>query len=214
MAGFTVPNASEYGTTIQSLDQAEPDSLDFKILGNHNYGVIDGADITVYSAGDGSAALTAGNVYINSNFGYVSADTVTFDAPETDARFDIVVAVRVDASTFIYDVVKGTADATNPIFPTISSDKVPLYAIYRKSGVTLNANSVVDKRKFLETVIRSGASAPTVTAVPGDLYFKTGTPATEQSSLYVYSEDTGWQNLAKYEGVREDPLHPFLFVGI
>lgn len=42
MAGFTVPNASEYGVTIQSLDQAEPDSLDFKILGDHSAGVLTG----------------------------------------------------------------------------------------------------------------------------------------------------------------------------
>jgi hypothetical protein len=214
MAGFTVPNASEYGTTIQSLDQAEPDSLDFQILGNGNYGVIDGADITVYSVDNGSAVLTASNVYINNSYGYVSSSTVTFEAPETDARFDIVVAIRVNATTYTYGVVKGTASATNPIFPTITSDKLPLYAIYRKSGTTLNTLSVVDKRKFVETVIRSGSAAPSGTATPGDLYAKTGTPVTEQSSLYVYSTETGWQNLAKYEGVREEPLHPFLFVGI
>jgi hypothetical protein len=214
MAGFTVPNANEYGTTIQSLDQAEPDSLDFKILGNGNYGVLDGADITVYSVDNGSAALTAANVYINSQYGYVPSTTVTFDAPDADARFDIVVAIRVDETTYSYGVVKGASSATNPVFPTISSDKIPLYAIYRKSGVTLTDLSVVDKRKFVENYIRSGSSAPSVAAEPGDLYFKTGTPATEQSSFYVYSDDTGWQNLAKYEGVREDPLHPFLFVGI
>jgi hypothetical protein len=214
MAGFTVPNASEYGTTIQSLDQAEPDSLDFQILGNHNYGVLSGADITVYSVDNGSAALTASYVYVNNHYGYVSASTVVFDAPDADARFDIVVAVRVDATTFTYGVVKGTPDATNPIFPTVSSDKLPLYAIYRKSGVTLNTLSVVDKRMFLNTAHRTGTAIPTEAADQGDLYIRTGTsPATEQSSLYVYV-DSAWQNLAKYEGVREEPLHPFLFAGI
>jgi len=214
MAGFTVPNASEYGTTIQSLDQAEPDSLDFQILGNHNYGVLSGADITVYSVDNGSAALTASYVYVNNHYGYVSASTVVFDAPDADARFDIVVAVRVDATTFTYGVVKGTPDATNPIFPTISSDKLPLYAIYRKSGVTLNTLSVVDKRMFLNMAHRTGTAVPTEAADQGDLYIRTGTsPATEQSSLYVYA-DSAWQNLAKYEGVREEPLHPFLFAGI
>ncbi len=214
MAGFTVPNASEYGTTIQSLDQAEPDSLDFQILGNHNYGVLSGADITVYSVDNGSAALTASYVYVNNHYGYVSASTVVFDAPDADARFDIVVAVRVDATTFTYGVVKGTPDATNPIFPTISADKLPLYAIYRKSGVTLNTLSVVDKRMFLNMAHRTGTAVPTEAADQGDLYIRTGTsPATEQSSLYVYV-DSAWQNLAKYEGVREEPLHPFLFAGI
>jgi len=214
MAGFTVPNASEYGTTIQSLDQAEPDSLDFQILGNHNYGVLSGADITVYSVDNGSAALTASYVYVNNHYGYVSASTVVFDAPDADARFDIVVAVRVDATTFTYGVVKGTPDATNPIFPTVSSDKLPLYAIYRKSGVTLNTLSVVDKRMFLNMAHRTGTAIPTEAADQGDLYIRTGTsPATEQSSLYAYV-DSAWQNLAKYEGVREEPLHPFLFAGI
>ena len=214
MAGFTVPNASEYGTTIQSLDQAEPDSLDFTILGNGNYGVLSGANITVYSIDNGSAALTASDVFINSFYGHVSASTVTFDAADADARFDIVVAIRVDATTYTYGVVKGTPSATNPLFPTISSDKLPLYAIYRKSGVTLTDLCVVDKRKFVENYIRSGSTEPAMSAEPGDIYFKTGTPATEQSSFYVYSDETGWQNLAKYEGVREDPLHPFLFAGI
>jgi hypothetical protein len=213
MAGFTVPNASEYGTTIQSLDQAEPDSLDFQILGNHNYGVLSGADITVYSVDNGSAALTASYVYVNNHYGYVSASTVVFDAPDADARFDIVVAVRVDATTFTYGVVKGTPDATNPIFPTISSDKLPLYAIYRKSGVTLNTLSVVDKRMFLNMAHRTGTAVPTEAADQGDLYIRTGTSPAEQSSLYVYV-DSAWQNLAKYEGVREEPLHPFLFAGI
>jgi len=96
----------------------------------------------------------------------------------------------------------------------VSSDKLPLYAIYRKSGVTLNTLSVVDKRMFLNTAHRTGAAIPTEAADEGDLYIRTGTsPATEQSSLYVYV-DSAWQNLAKYEGVREEPLHPFLFAGI
>ena len=214
MAGFTVPNASEYGVTIQSLDQAEPDSLDFQILGNHNYGVLSGADITVYSAGNGSAALTASYVYVNNHYGYVSASTVIFDAPDTDARFDLLVVTRVDASTYQYGVVKGTPSATNPIFPTPLSNQLPLYAIYRKSGVSFNALSVVDKRMFLNMAHRTGTAIPSEAADQGDLYIRTGTvPATEQSSLYVYV-DSAWQNLAKYEGAREEALHPFLFAGI
>lgn len=213
MAGFTVPNASEYGTTIQSLDQAEPDSLDFQILGNGNHGVLGGGDITIYSAGNGSAALTAADVYVNSHYGYISANTLTFTAPDVEARFDLICAEK-SGDSFFYTTVVGTPSATNPVFPTITSNQTVLYALYRKSGETFDAKSCVDKRVFLETIIRSGASAPTGTAEPGDLYFKTGTPATEQSSLYIYSDDTGWQNIAKYEGVREEPLHPFLFVGI
>lgn len=213
MAGFTVPNASEYGVTIQSLDQAEPDSLDFHILGNGNHGVLLGGDITIFSAGNGSAALTAADVYVNSFYGYVSATTLTFTAPAVDARFDLI-CVEKSGTSFFYTTVVGTPSATNPVFPSITENQTVMYALYRKSGETFDSKSCVDKRVFVETIIRTGSTAPSGTAEPGDLYYRTGAPVVEQSSLYVYSGDTGWQNLAKYEGVREEPLHPFLFVGI
>ena len=213
MAGFTVPNANEYGITIQSLDQAEPDSLDFRILGNNNHGVITGADITVFSAGNGSATLTSAEVYVNSEYGNVSSDTLTFTAANVDARFDLI-CVEKSGSSFFYTTVVGTPSATNPIFPTPTDNQTVLYALYRKSGEAFNSLSVVDKRVFLETIIRSGSVAPSAAAEPGDFYFKTGTPATNQSSVYVYSDNTGWQNLAKYEGVPDEPIHPFLFLGV
>ena len=213
MAGFTVPNASEYGVTIQSLDQAEPDSLDFQILGDGNYGIHNGGDITVFSAATGSAPLTAGEVMVAGIYYPVSSATLTFDAADTDPRFDIIVA-SVTSGTATYLTVKGTASATNPVFPTIASNQVPLYALYRKSGTTFNNLSVVDKRKFIETVIRSGSAVPTAAAEFGDLYFKTGTPETEQSSLYVYSTEIGWQNLAKYEGPTDVGLNQFLLGGL
>ena len=213
MAGLTVPNASDYGVTFQSIDQAEPDSLDFQILGDGNYGIHNGGDITVFSAATGSATLTAGEVMVAGIYYPVSSATLTFDAADTDPRFDIIVA-SVTSGTATYLTVKGTASATNPVFPTIASNQVPLYALYRKSGTTFNNLSVVDKRKFIETVIRSGSAVPTAAAEFGDLYFKTGTPATEQSSLYVYSTEIGWQNLAKYEGPTDVGLNQFLLGGL
>jgi hypothetical protein len=213
MAGFTVPNASEYGVTIQSLDQAEPDSLDFQILGNHSAGVLTGCGITVFSASTGSATLTSGEVFVNNTFGTVSGTTLTFTAAAANARFDIV-AVQKSGSSFTFITVVGTSSATNPIFPTLSDDQLPLYAIYRKSGTTLNSTSVVDKRKFLNLAHRTGTAVPTTAADNGDLYIRTGsTPLTNQSSVYVYV-NSAWQNLAKYEGVIDDPLHPFLFSGL
>ena len=213
MAGFTVPNASDYGVTFQSIDQAEPDSLDFQILGDGNYGIHNGGDITVFSAATGSATLTASEVMVAGIYYPVSSVTLTFDAADTDPRFDIIVA-SVTSGTATYLTVKGTASATNPVFPTIASNQVPLYALYRKSGTTFNNLSVVDKRKFIETVIRSGSAVPTAAAEFGDLYFKTGTPETEQSSLYVYSTEIGWQNLAKYEGPTDVGLNQFLLGGL
>ena len=213
MAGFTVPNASDYGVTFQSIDQAEPDSLDFQILGDGNYGIFNGGDITPFSASTGSATLTASEVMVAGQYYSVASATLTFTAANTDPRFDIIVA-SVTSGVATYLTVVGTASATNPVFPTIASNQVPLYALYRKSGTTFNSLSVVDKRKFVETIIRSGSAVPSAAAEFGDLYFKTGTPATEQSSLYVYSTEIGWQNLAKYEGPRDVGLNQFLLGGL
>jgi hypothetical protein len=213
MAGFTVPNADQFGVTIQSLDQAEPDSLDFSILGDGNYGVLAGCDITVFSIGDGSALLGNGEVFIDGEFGAVSSTTLNFTAAGVDPRFDIIVAEKSGAS-FIYNTVVGTTDSTNPVFPTIASDQVPLYAIYRKSGTTLGSNSVVDKRKFLKTPIKTAAAIPTTAADAGTLYVRTGaTLAVNQSSVYVYV-DGAWQNIAKYEGETDQDLSPFLLAGL
>lgn len=213
MAGFTVPNADQFGVTIQSLDQAEPDSLDFSILGDGNYGVLSGCGITVFSAGDGSALLTNGEVFINGEFGTVSSTTLNFSAAGVDPRFDIIVAEKSGAS-FIYNTVVGTTDATNPVFPTISATQVPLYALYRKSGTTFGSNSVVDKRKFLKTPIRTAAPIPTTAADAGTLYVRTGaTLAVNQSSVYVYV-DGAWQNIAKYEGETDQGINPFLLAGL
>jgi hypothetical protein len=213
MAGFTVPNASEFGTSIQSLDQAEPDSLDFTILGDDNYGVLSGCDITVYSLDNGSALLDAGEVLIDGEFGIVSSLTLTFTAPNVDPRFDIIVAEK-SGSSFIYNTVVGTPDASNPVFPTLASDQVPLYALYRKSGVTFNGLSVVDKRKFVKLPIRTGAAVPTFSTSDGELYVRVGTaPESGQSSMYVYV-DGSWQNVAKYEGAADEGLNPFLLAGL
>lgn len=213
MAGFTVPNADQFGVTIQSLDQAEPDSLDFSILGNANYGVLSGCGITVFSAGDGSALLASGEVFINGEFGAVASTTLNFTAAGVDPRFDLIVAEKSGGS-FIYNTVVGTTDATNPIFPTVSSAQVPLYALYRKSGTTFSSTSVVDKRKFLKTPIKTAAAVPTTAADVGTLYVQTGaTLAVNQSSVYVYV-DGAWQNIAKYEGEFDPGINPFLLAGL
>lgn len=212
MPGLTVPNANEYGVSIQSLDQAEPDSLDFQILGNHNYGVLSGCGITVYSAGNGSADIAAGEFFINSEYGSISTGNLSFTAAAADPRFDIVVVEKSGAS-FIFNTVVGTTDSTNPVFPTIASNQLPLYALYRKSGTTFGADSVVDKRKFLNISHRTGTAVPSLAADPGDIYVRTGaTLEPTQSSMYVYV-DGSWQHIAKYAPV-EDGLSPFLLAGL
>ena len=213
MTGFLVPNANQFGVSIQSLDQAEPDSLDFKIVGNNRYAVLSGLAATFNAASNGSATITAGEVIIDGVYGQVSGNTLTFTAPAVDPRFDLIVAQN-SAGTFTLNTVLGTADATNPIFPTVASTQIVLYALYRKSGETFGNNSAVDKRKLTSTVIRSGTGTPPAVGVDGDLYIRTSfTPSSGQSSLYVNSSGS-WQNLGTYIPISDAPLNPFLLVGL
>lgn len=213
MTGFIVPNANQFGVSIQSLDQAEPDSLDFEIIGNNRYAVLSGLSATFNAASNGSATLTSGEVIIDGVYGQVSSDTLNFTAPNVDPRFDLIV-VQNTAGTFSLNTVVGTADATNPIFPTVASTQIVLYALYRKSGETFGNNSAVDKRKLTSTVIRSGTGTPPAVGVDGDLYIRTGfTPALGQSSLYV-KQSGSWQNLGVYTVIPDVPLNPFLLVGL
>jgi len=213
MTGFIVPNANQFGVSIQSLDQAEPDSLDFEIVGNNRYAVLSGLSATFNAASNGSAIVASGEVIIDGVYGSVSGDTLTFTAPDADPRFDLIVAQN-SAGTFSLNTVIGTASATNPIFPTVASTQIVLYALYRKSGETFGNNSVVDKRKLTSTVIRSGTGVPPAVGVDGDLYIRTGfTPANGQSSLYV-KHSGSWQNLGVYTVIPDVPLNPFLLVGL
>ena len=213
MTGFIVPNANQFGVSIQSLDQAEPDSLDFRIAGNNRYAVLSGLSATFNAAVNGSAIIAGGEVIIDGVYGQVSGDTLTFTAPSADPRFDLIVAQN-SAGVFSLNTVLGTTDATNPIFPAVSSTQIVLYALYRKSGETFGNNSVVDKRKLTSTVIRSGTGVPPSVGVDGDLYIRTGfTPGTGQSSLYV-KHSGAWQNLGTYIPVSDAPLNPFLLVGL
>jgi hypothetical protein len=213
MTGFIVPNANQFGVSIQSLDQAEPDSLDFEIVGNNRYAVLSGLSASFLAASNGSAIVAGGEVIIDGVYGAVSGTTLTFTAPSADPRFDLIVAQN-NAGTFSLNTVIGTANATNPVFPAVASTQIVLYALYRKSGETFGNNSVVDKRKLTSTVIRSGTGVPPAVGVDGDLYIRTGfTPALGQSSLYV-KHSGSWQNLGVYTVIPDVPLNPFLLVGL
>lgn len=215
MAGFTVPNAGAVGTSIQSLDQAEPDSLDFTVLGNLKYGVLSGFDAVFNSTGNGTANVDGGEVIVNGEYGSVASALLTFTAPAADPRFDLIVAEKSGAN-YVLNTVVGTASSTNPVFPTLASTQIILYALYRKSGETFNNSSTVDKRRFISTVIRSGTTAPGgAIGVDGDLYVRTSVaPATGQSSLYI-KQSGSWQNLATYTGPAfDEPLNAFLLVGL
>lgn len=199
---FTLPNAIAYGSTIAALEQAEPDSVDFQILGDNRNFVISGGDVTsvVQNATQYiDMAVSSSEVYINSTFGSISSGTVTIAAaPGSGSRFDIVCALN-NAGTFSYAVVTGTVSTTNPVFPAIASGYLPLYAVLVRADLKTSTLSrvYVDKRRLTPpAVVRSGSATPTGGS-SGDFYFKTGAIASGQSNLWFNNAGT-WQNLAGY----------------
>jgi len=212
MAGFTVPNATDFGLgNIASLDQSEPDSLDFSSIGDHRHGVISGANITAVASAAGNATpaylnvtLSAVEVRIDNTYGSIAGATVVVAAApvSSDTRFDIIVAYN-NSGTFQFDVVQGTASATNPVFPTLTDTQIPLYAVYVKNtfNTTYTTELVVDKRAFTSSSlsrVASGAPAGGTGAV-GDTYVTTTSPSnTGQSHVYVKTGSSTWTNLATY----------------
>jgi hypothetical protein len=212
MAGFTVPNATDYATgAIASLDQSEPDSLDFSSIADHRSGVVSGGDVSsvTSAAGNGTPAylnivLGASEIRIAGTYGSITGSTVIIPAAptSTDARFDLIVAYN-NAGTFQYAVVQGTASATNPIFPTVASTQIPLYAVYVKNtyNTTFTTALVVDKRSYNSSNIARLASGTPATGTGsiGDTFVTSTTNANSgQSQVYVKTGASTWTNLATY----------------
>lgn len=204
---FSLPNAASYGTAIASLEQAEPDALDFQILGDRRNFVISGGDVTSITSsltGYVDVVLNATEVYLNGQYGTISGATVTVsDAPTSGTRFDIICA-RYDGGAFSFYVATGTASASNPVFPVIppvgvSGSFMPLYAVIVRADLetTTLSRVYVDKRTYSSpAVIKTGSASPSGGS-SGELYYKTGSVSSGQSNLWVNVGGT-WQNLASY----------------
>jgi hypothetical protein len=198
---FNVPNAIAYGDTIASLEQAEPDSLDFQLLGDQRNVVINGGDATVAIASGSylSVALTAAEVVIGANYGTVDATVVgsplLVDSPTAgQSRFDLVCAKYDSGLSFV--IIKGQDSATNPVYPAVPANHLPLHAIFVKTGLNTGvlARLIVDKRTFVGPAVYKTGSADPSGGQSGDLYFKTGTPASGRSSLWL-NKGGVWENL-------------------
>lgn len=210
---FTVPNATDLvAGTIRSLDQAEPDSLDFQTVGNRRNGVISGADVSTVASAAGNptpaylnVTLSACEVVIDGVYGSITANltAVVPAAPAgADTRFDVICAFN-NSGTFQLDVVSGTASSNNPVFPTIPSSKIPLYAVYVKSGESTvdPAELLIDKRVLsLSSTVRTGTGDPAGTLGSiGDLYLDTAAQAVDtRSGLWVKAGTTTWRRIAAY----------------
>ena len=145
MAGFTIPNAPD--TDKSTLDQSEPDRVDFEILGNRRKGVVSGAAVTVVSGA--IVAVASGSIgYEGTDYALsANASYSLSSAPSSGNRFDLVVA-RYASSAVTIQTVVGTASSTNPVFPVLLATDVVLAAVLRRANESIVANDIIDKRAF------------------------------------------------------------------
>lgn len=211
MPGFTIPNYIQAVTTGVG-DQAEPDSVDFQILGNPASGVV--FDTTNYPDNgavtpsvDNSVSIATYKVIIDGSYYHKDVTTsLTLDGGDANPRFDLVVVPK--ASPLAPTFRKGTPSSTNPYFPDIVPGDIVLAAIYRAGpGATgyVTTGNIIDKRLFVSSnrTWISG-SEPTLVAnsdgakaANGDLWVTTASAATGKSNLWVKSNGV-WENLAEY----------------
>jgi microcystin-dependent protein len=219
---YIIPNATDTtsGNKYAVLDQAEPDSIDFEILGNDKTGVISGCSVTVTTAGSNSAVSVAGGVVVLNNVVYTVDGNSFLNIPQppttsTFGRFDLIVA-RLSGSVMVLTGLYGTESASNPTHPKSSSrlvstlgvdvlsyfnptTDVVLASVYRAQGIpTILASHIVDKRRDINTPIayRAAAYPAATTGDIGDLYLRTSTLLTGESGVHVKRDASTWIQLA------------------
>lgn len=162
MAGFTIPNTPD----ASNQNQAEPDSLDFQILGNHKNAVVSGMDVT---PGTGTSVnIAIGEILVNGIYYTYSGGTASLTTYGSLPFFDVIVA-RVSGSTVTCYAVPGAAD-TNPRFPAVGTSAgqvnlntdVVLATVWRPDNSTPSSGYIVDKRLLVRssaTRLSSGAAS-------------------------------------------------------
>jgi len=228
---FIIPNATDTtsGNKYAVLDQSEPDSLDFEILGNDTTGVISGCAVTPVDSGGNTAVSVAGGVVVLNGVVYTVAENTYLTIPATPTtptagRFDLIVA-RLSGSTMAFVGLYGTESVQNPTLPRSStrlvstagmpelsyfnpSTDVAIASVYRAEGVaTILSSHIIDKRRTIQTPIAyRGTAIPAASqGSTGDLYLRTSSISNGESGVYVKRDATTWQQLA---GVPVDPGVP------
>lgn len=232
---FIIPNATDTtsGNKYAVLDQAEPDSLDFEVLGNDKSGVVKGCVVSeTPSSAIPAVQVSEGVVAINGTVYAVAADPYLQApvVPAVGSRFDLVIARLTNIGTIpqmTLTFIEGDSSQANPTYPRSLSrtngvsgaaaanyfnpeTDVVLAAVYRNSNIpSIIGEHIVDKRKSIQTPIAyRGATAPTETQGDvGDLYLRTTTPSNGESGLYIKRTSTEWSQLASV------PVDPGVPVG-
>jgi len=211
---FIIPNATDIpdsNSHFISLDQAEPDSLDFQILGDRSTGVVTGCKVSV-ATGQYKVQIESGWVCVRGEIysvtGIPQKDLPTVPTSTTN-RFDLIVA-RLNTTTKIVSIVAlaGIESASNPTFPKSadrlntptgsyidSTTDVVLAAIYRSGASAISDSCIVDKRVNISSSISfRGSSNPSDSVgIDGDFYYRYTTVA--GSSGTFIKKDGKWIEL-------------------
>lgn len=207
--GFTIPNYTQ-AVANGAGDMAEPDSVDFQILG-------DGANALVYDPtnypynGRVTQQTTASQtvevdkykVRINGTYYLGTAQQVNLASGGANPRFDLIVVTTTGLA-----IRQGSEDSVNPVFPTLNDGDVVLAAIYRPAGggsaSFATTARIIDKRHFiagntvwLKTTSPAADTGASNNAQNGDLWIDTTATATGQSMLWI-KRSGAWENLAEY----------------
>jgi microcystin-dependent protein len=223
---FIIPNAIDTtsGNKYSSLDQSEPDSIDFEVLGNTTTGVISGCAVSSATVPGSAVAVSGGVILLNGIVYTVNANSyLALPSPPSTTRFDAVVA-RLSGSTVTLTCLYGAESATNPALPKSKSrivstaglnplsyfnpdTDVLLSTIFRSGSSSVTASEIVDKRKSIQTPIPFRGTTPPQQAVGsvGDFYLQTGSLGIGSSGVYVKRASNDWVELAN---VQADPGVP------
>jgi hypothetical protein len=202
MPGFTIPNTPD----AANQNQAEPDSLDFQILGNQKNGIVNGMTVTPGSGQ--TVAVASGEVLINGIHYTFGGSSVTLTSYVSTNFFDVIYA-RVSGGAVTCYAIPGVGGIGNPRYPStgpgssqINLDTdVVLASVWRTVSTSPSANEITDKRIF----VRSNASrinADTLTqnrGSTGDTFVNgSWSPSSNLVSPLSVKVGSTWYNLARY----------------
>lgn len=217
-----IPNVGDTGPTNEryvTLNQAEPDSLDFESLSNSGRsGVLSGCAVTTNSSTT-NVLVSSGVVVINGVNYSVAGGTITLpDAPQSpdNERFDLVVA-RLFSGNVSVVVISGYSDNGGVRFPNTRSTAlsfdsstmldldtdVVLASLYRNLGNTVTSSYITDKRVMLSSSIFDvGAAAPLDSyGSTGSIFFRNNRTSSDPGSgVYVKNSAGEWLELGQNTG--------------
>jgi len=202
MSGFTIPNTPD----SFNQNQAEPDSLDFQILGNQRSGVVSGCAVSTNATAQ-KVTVAAGEVLINGSYYPYAGGIVDLTAYASPAFFDVIYA-RVSGSTVTCYAVAPATGSTNPRFPSsgsganqvnLDTTDVVLASVYRVDNGVVDSGAIVDKRVFVRSTTNRtlGDTVSANRGSAGDTFVNTSwTPGSTTASPFSVKVGSTWYNLA------------------